>query len=40
MWACTQVAEGLYKKARKLRRAIDAVNPLLEAALQEVRLCR
>ncbi|PNW73302.1 hypothetical protein CHLRE_14g627150v5 [Chlamydomonas reinhardtii] len=29
-------AEGLYKKARKLRRAVDAVGPLLAAAEEEV----
>jgi malonyl CoA-acyl carrier protein transacylase len=28
-------AEALYKRARKLRRAVDAVQPLLEAAQQE-----
>jgi predicted ribosome quality control (RQC) complex YloA/Tae2 family protein len=28
-------AEALYKRARKLRRAVDAVQPLLEAAEQE-----
>ncbi|WIA33408.1 hypothetical protein OEZ86_006542 [Tetradesmus obliquus] len=28
-------AEGLFKRARKLRRAVDAVAPLLEAAQQE-----
>lgn len=28
-------AEGLYKRARKLRRAADAVQPLLEAAKEE-----
>uniref|UniRef100_A0A383VBP0 NFACT RNA-binding domain-containing protein n=1 Tax=Tetradesmus obliquus TaxID=3088 RepID=A0A383VBP0_TETOB len=28
-------AEGLFKRARKLRRAVDAVAPLLEAARQE-----
>eukprot|EP00878_Enallax_costatus_P010306 GHUV01010756.1.p1 GENE.GHUV01010756.1~~GHUV01010756.1.p1 ORF type:complete len:558 (+),score=193.14 GHUV01010756.1:1099-2772(+) len=31
-----EVAEGLYKKARKLRRAVDAVQPLLEGAQQEL----
>lgn len=31
-----QVAEGLFKRARKLRRAVDAVQPLLEAAQQEL----
>lgn len=31
-----EVAEGLYKRARKLRRAVDAVQPLLEAAQQEL----
>lgn len=31
-----EVAEGLYKRARKLRRAVDAVQPLLQAAQQEV----
>lgn len=31
-----QVAEGLYRRARKLRRAVDAVAPLLEVAEQEV----
>lgn len=31
-----EVAEGLYKKARKLRRAIGAVQPLLEGAQQEL----
>lgn len=30
------VAERLFKRARKLRRAVDAVQPLLEAALQEL----
>lgn len=29
------MAEALYKRARKLRRAVDAVQPLLEAAQQE-----
>ncbi|KXZ49159.1 hypothetical protein GPECTOR_23g86 [Gonium pectorale] len=29
-------AEALYRKARKLRRAVDAVQPLLEAAAAEV----
>lgn len=28
-------AEGLFKRARKLRRAVDAVAPLLQAAQQE-----
>jgi predicted ribosome quality control (RQC) complex YloA/Tae2 family protein len=28
-------AEALYKRARKLRRAVNAVQPLLEAAQQE-----
>lgn len=38
-----QVTEGLYKRARKLRRAVQAVEPLLEAVrleqayLEEVR---
>lgn len=31
-----EVAEGLFKRARKLRRAVDAVQPLLEAAQQEL----
>ncbi|GAX79190.1 hypothetical protein CEUSTIGMA_g6630.t1 [Chlamydomonas eustigma] len=30
-----KVAEGLYKKARKLRRAVQAVQPLLEASILE-----
>jgi len=30
------VAEGLFKRARKLRRAVDAVQPLLEGARQEL----
>lgn len=29
-------AEGMYKRARKLRRAVDAVTPLLEASMKEV----
>lgn len=32
----SEQAEGLYRRARKLRRAVDAVAPLLEAAQQEV----
>lgn len=29
-------AEGLYKRARKLRRAVDAIQPLMEAVQQEL----
>lgn len=32
----SEQAEALYRHARKLRRAVDAVAPLLEAAQQEV----
>lgn len=35
LWV-VQVAAALYKRARKLRRAVAAVAPLLDAALQEV----
>ena len=31
-----EVAEGMYKRARKLRRAVDALTPLLAAAEGEV----
>ena len=31
------MSEGLYKRARKLRRAVQAVQPLLEAARLEVQ---
>lgn len=32
----TQVTKDLYKRARKLRRVSDAVEPLLESAREEL----
>jgi malonyl CoA-acyl carrier protein transacylase len=31
-----QTAEAIYKRARKLRRAVEVVEPLLQAAQEEV----
>ena len=33
---CPQITKDIYKRARKLRRASDAVFPLLEAAQEEL----
>lgn len=33
---CLQVTKDLYKRARKLRRASDAIRPLLEGAHEDL----